>query len=49
MKKELQQKRKELEILVKQFNELNNQLQNIKQQILKTQGAIEALEELDKK
>ena len=46
MKKEIEQKKKELEILVKQFNEINKKLQELAQEILKKQGGIEALQEV---
>ena len=49
MKKEIEKKKKELEILVKQFNELNKKSQELAQDILKCQGGIETLTELSKK
>ena len=46
MQEKLEQKQKELQNLVQQYNQTQQTLNQIGQQILKIQGAIEQLEEL---
>ena len=49
LKEKIKQKRAEIEILGKQFNQTQQDGQRIMQQLLKAQGALETLEELEKK
>jgi len=44
----LQQKKEELQQLIQKYNEVQQTLNQIGQQILKVQGSIETLEELEK-
>jgi len=47
VKSELTKLRSELQLLVDKFNELTRQRQQVANDIIKKQGAIEALEKLD--
>jgi len=44
----LEQKKQELQLLVQQYNILQQELQQIANQVVKIQGAIEVLEEQEK-
>ena len=46
MKKELEKKEKELQLLVQKYNQTQQSLNQIGQEILKIQGSIETLNEL---
>ena len=46
--KKLEEKQRELQQLVAQYNQINQTLQETERQILKVQGAIDVLQELAK-
>ncbi len=46
IEKNLKEAKKELEILVSKFNSLNKESQALAQQVLKQQGAVDALDKL---
>ena len=45
--KKLEEKQKELQLKVEQFNQFQRNMNQLKQEIIKLQGAIEQLKELD--